>query len=401
MSTLGNVSLWLALMLGAWGCGAGIVAARRRDDALTCSATRTPHALLGVLTVVIASLVAGVVRQDFNLAFVAHHLTRALPLPYALGSLGRSVPGVLLVVAWGIALAGSFGRNRPSPQVVSAAVAVLAVITLAFSPFGRLGYTPLEGQGIDPVPRHPLALVELGLIALGLAALAAAAVRSRSALIAAWVLLSAGLGLRFWRGYAVIVQDGSGWLAIVVAVGWVVAGAALYGLPRRRPDQVVALSGLALVVLAALASALTPARVFRLRTGDEMHVREFAGSVTLTGLGVSRFEIPGGVTAAATLDARLGNGRRALLTAEQRRYFDLYGHQVGSVVRRPAVVRGVLFDVRVAYEPSGAESGQQLVADRDVYEVRVFPVAWCAWVGFALMVLGGLLTAGLRREIEQ
>ena len=66
---LGNVTLWLALLLGVWGCGAGIVSGRQRDGALAHSAARTPHALLGVLTIAIASLVAGIVRQDFNLAF--------------------------------------------------------------------------------------------------------------------------------------------------------------------------------------------------------------------------------------------------------------------------------------------------------------------------------------------
>lgn len=83
LTTLGNVSLWLTLLLAAWGFGASWIAAARRDDTLLASAVRTPSALLGVLTVLAVSLAAGVVRQDFSLTLVTAQTTRALPPVYA------------------------------------------------------------------------------------------------------------------------------------------------------------------------------------------------------------------------------------------------------------------------------------------------------------------------------
>lgn len=412
MTTLGNVTLWLTLLLGLWGSGAGFLAATRRDDTLLSSALRTPLALLGVLSVVLVSLLAGVVRYDLNLAFVTTHLTRTLPLPYALGTLAASVPGMLLTVAWIVALVMSASLWRgsapaPAARLVrfgSTAIAAIAVVVLWAAPFARLGYTPLEGQGLEPMPRHPLALVELALSGAGIAALGVAAVMTGARrvvaagpLAAGWVLMSAGLGLRLWRRYAVLVLEAGEAGLIGLVFVWVLAGAALYGRRRGEVGQRVVWAGLGLIVLAAGGRALGSSSEIRLTTGTETTIPVPGGAVTLSSLGVSRFEIPGGMTSAATLTAR-GAGAATLLTTEQRQYVDIFGHHLGVPETRPGMLHGVLADLRVAYAASPMDLATRSPPNEAVFRVRVLPLAWSAWLGFTLLVTGGLLTAAGRRD---
>ena len=51
MTILGQLTLWLALLLGVWGAVVGYLGGQRGDPALIQSARRTTYALAGLLTV--------------------------------------------------------------------------------------------------------------------------------------------------------------------------------------------------------------------------------------------------------------------------------------------------------------------------------------------------------------
>ncbi|MSR06022.1 MAG: hypothetical protein EXR93_02985 [Gemmatimonadetes bacterium] len=377
---------------------------------------RTPLALVGVLTAAVVALAVAVIRQDMDIALLALHTTRALPVAYALGAVAAAPAGSLLVITWGVALVAgaSLGwRNRtPAPlgqvSLLSGSVALSAAILLVASPFARLGYTPLEGGGVGVAPRHPLALVEAVFLFAGVAALGAAALvavarrmplpRRTNALVVAWILLSIGLGLRLWRVYAVDAPDAERvWrhLGAGATGAWLVAGAVFHLGQRPRIAEVVSLSGLALASLAALLALVSPSREVRLAAGEQSGVSVPFGTVTLTHLGTSRFEIPGGLTAAVTLETKAGGGG-TLLSAERHQYLDLYGRQVGAKEYRPSRLAGFGWDLRITAEAVDGRPASRFLADDATYHLTVFPLAWCAWLGFALMAFGGLMAAGRR-----
>src|SRR6185436_5249362 len=174
MTVAGTVSLWVALLLALWGVVTGAIAEERHDAALRRSALRVPLALVGLLSVVILALATAVVRQDFNVVVIAAGTTRALPVPYGLGTIAASLAGGLLVGTWGLCLVG-YGLLRATDDalrlrtatVLSGGAVIGVAALLAEHPFARLGYTPLEGMGLVAFPRHPLALFELAVIQLG------------------------------------------------------------------------------------------------------------------------------------------------------------------------------------------------------------------------------------------
>jgi len=338
---------------------------------------------------------------------------------YALSMVAAAPAGAFLLITWGVTLAGTgslgwrAGASAPLrlATLISITVALAAATLLIARPFAHLGYTPLEGGGLGLAPRHPLALVELAFILAGVAALCAAGVvavarrsgttRPSVVLAVAWVLLSVGLGVRLWRVYAVDAPEAERvWrhLGAGATIAWLAAAAAFHLRSRPRFAESVSLVGMALASLAALLALANSAHEIRLAAGGQARVSVPFGAVTLAHLGTSRFEIPGGLAAAVTLETRADSGVGTLLTAERRQYLDLYGRQVGAPAYRPARLPGFAWDLRITSEPGGARQAGRFLADDATYHVRAFPLSWCAWLGFALMAVGGLMAAGRRPD---
>ena len=71
MTDLGNVALWIALLIGLWGSVVGFVAGRTKRADLGRSAERSMYALWGLLVIAAAGLLHALLTHDFNVEFGA------------------------------------------------------------------------------------------------------------------------------------------------------------------------------------------------------------------------------------------------------------------------------------------------------------------------------------------
>jgi cytochrome c-type biogenesis protein CcmF len=160
MPLLGQLALWLALLLGFWGALVGQAGGRLDRADLQESARRAAVALAGALVVALAALAVAVVRQDFHVAYVASHADRALAARDAWAVVFDGTAGRLLVggtlLALGVAVARQLARREDRRALTFtlalgcgvAGVGVAALLLVA-SPFAFLSYTPVDGQGLS------------------------------------------------------------------------------------------------------------------------------------------------------------------------------------------------------------------------------------------------------------
>src|SRR5205823_1827759 len=87
MTVLGNLALWLALLVGVWGALAGFVGGRQARPDLAHSARRAVFAMCGALLVAVFALEWALFQHDFNVEYVAAYTSRNLPIFYTWSAL--------------------------------------------------------------------------------------------------------------------------------------------------------------------------------------------------------------------------------------------------------------------------------------------------------------------------
>jgi cytochrome c-type biogenesis protein CcmF len=136
----------------------------RREWAV--SARRAIYALLGLLVLAMALLEAAYVRSDFSFGLVAQNSSTDTPTFYKLTALWSSQAGSLLLWVFLLSLFSSavlyLTRNRlrditPYATAVLGGVAAFFLFLMLFyaSPFTTLTTVPAEGNGLNPLLRHP------------------------------------------------------------------------------------------------------------------------------------------------------------------------------------------------------------------------------------------------------
>jgi len=229
MTVLGQLALWLALLLGVWGAVVGWLGGERGDPVLIRSARRTTYALAGLLSVAALGLMVALLKNDFNVAYVASYSSRNLPAAYKLSAFYGGQAGSLLfwavVLAWFSAAAQALTSRRYAylmPYVASVTSAVtlffVAVTLFGANPFDRLDFTPMDGRGLNPQLQNPGMVVHPPMLYLGYIsitipfAFAVAALFTRRLdtgwlhairkwTLLSWVFLSVGITLGMWWAY--------------------------------------------------------------------------------------------------------------------------------------------------------------------------------------------------------
>ncbi|MDH5197030.1 MAG: heme lyase CcmF/NrfE family subunit, partial [Gemmatimonadota bacterium] len=219
----------LALLLSAWGAVVGYLGGRRGDPALIQSARRTTYALMGLLTVASLALVVALLKNDFNVTYVASYSSRNLPTAYKLSAFYGGQAGSLLFWAWVLTLfaaAAQWVTGRRYAYLLPYVAAVTSVVTLFFvsvtlfgaNPFERLDFTPMDGRGLNPQLQNPGMVIHPPMLYLGYVsitipfAFAVAALLSRRLdvgwlhairkwTLLSWVFLSVGITLGMWWAY--------------------------------------------------------------------------------------------------------------------------------------------------------------------------------------------------------
>jgi cytochrome c-type biogenesis protein CcmF len=226
---IGELSLWVALLMAAWSTTVSYAGGATRRSDLIDSGVRGLYATFAMVLLASIGLWTALMSRDFSLEYVAGHISAAMPSIYVFtsfwsGQAGSMLFWALILSMYGtIAIATSRARNR---ELIPWATGTLSAILLFFiattcfkaNPFTRLPFTPLDGRGMNPQLQNPgMALhppnLYLGYVATAIPfafAIAALFARKLDAewlgvvrrwALLSWFFLTIGIVLGMWWAY--------------------------------------------------------------------------------------------------------------------------------------------------------------------------------------------------------
>jgi cytochrome c-type biogenesis protein CcmF len=306
MSLLGPIALWLAFLVGLWGAVTGFVGGAQGRADLQQSARHATFALLGALFVAVISLETAIFRHDFSLEYVAAYTSRNLPTFYLWSALYAGQKGSLLFWATVLSLFAALAqlltgrRHRVYLPYVAAVTCLVAtffvsVMLFAANPFERLGFTPLDGRGMNPQLQNPgmvfhPPMLYLGYISLTIPfAFAIAALLSRKLdtewlvavrkwALVSWLFLGIGLLIGMWWAYVELGWGGYwAWDPVenVALLPWLIITAFLHSVMIQEKRGMLKKWNLALILGAWLLSIFG---TFITRSGVIASVHSFTQS---------------------------------------------------------------------------------------------------------------------------
>jgi cytochrome c-type biogenesis protein CcmF len=229
MILIGELSLWVALLMAAWGATVGFASAATRRADLVASAERAMYATFGFVLLAAIGLWTALLTSDFSFRYVASYTSANLPSIYKMSALWAGQSGSLLL--WALILSMyaavvTFANRRRNRELMPYVIGVLASILVFFiaaiafgsNPYERLGWVPPDGTGLNPQLQNPFMAAHppnlyLGYIATSVPfAFAVAALITRrldSQWLAAvrrwsllsWFFLTIGITLGMWWAY--------------------------------------------------------------------------------------------------------------------------------------------------------------------------------------------------------
>jgi cytochrome c-type biogenesis protein CcmF len=168
MAAVGTACLVVALLTALYAVASALYGARAGKRKFVVSARRAVYALAGLLAGAMVLLEAAYVRTDLSFALVAQNSSTDTPTFYKLTAMWSSQAGSLLLWVFLLSLFSSaalFATRRRHRQIVPYATAVLAGVAAVFlsmtvfieeaRPFATLAPVPAEGNGLNPLLRHP------------------------------------------------------------------------------------------------------------------------------------------------------------------------------------------------------------------------------------------------------
>src|SRR6266704_1853707 len=200
MTLLGNLALWLALLVGIWGALAGFVGGLKDRADLARSARHAVFAMCAALLVAVVSLEWALFQHDFNVEYVAAYTSRNLPVFYTWSALYAGQKGSLLFWATVLSVFGSLAlvltprHHRALLPYVAGVVSLVA----AFFISGMLFHPPMLYLGYISIT-IPFAFAIAALLSKRLDTDWLVAIRKWTLL--SWLFLSIGICLGMWWAY--------------------------------------------------------------------------------------------------------------------------------------------------------------------------------------------------------
>ena len=166
MILIGELSLWVALLMATWAATVSFAggALKRRD--LTVSGERAIYATLVMIVLASAGLWTALFTHDFSIKYVASFSSANLPKVYTFTAFWAGQAGsllfwaLILAIYSSIAIYNNRARNRELMPYVSGTLALvmiffLATLCLGANPFERLDWIPPDGRGMNPQLQNP------------------------------------------------------------------------------------------------------------------------------------------------------------------------------------------------------------------------------------------------------
>jgi len=226
---VGELSLWIALLMCAWSVTLSFAGGHLRRADLVASGERGLYAGFGFVVLASLGLWTAILTSDFSLRYVASFTSANLPFVYKISAFWGGQAGSMLfwclILAMYAALATwmNRGKNRefmPWVTGTSALILLFFVATTAISsnPFERLEWVPPDGRGLNPQLQNPAMAIHPPMLYLGYVATAIPFAFAVGALVSrrldaewlgavrrwalvSWVFLTVGIVLGMWWAY--------------------------------------------------------------------------------------------------------------------------------------------------------------------------------------------------------
>ncbi len=305
LAEVGSICIGVALTTVAYAIFAAFWSLRRGDPRWAESGRHGMYASTVLLGGALLVLLVAFLGDQFQIRYVAQHSSRALPLHLKASAVWAGQDGSLLLWSFLQALFAALTTGRRSDQsqplfqwaavFLSLITAFFVAVTLFLSnPFVRLESVPLDGQGLNPLLRHPgmifhppatyVGYVGLAVpFAFALAALVTRRVEKWPAVarrwtLVAWLFLGWGIMLGARWAYDVLGWGGYwGWDPVENAglMPWLSATALLHGMVMQEQRGGFRWWN---VLLATLSFTLVLFGTFTTRSGLILSVHAFARS---------------------------------------------------------------------------------------------------------------------------
>jgi cytochrome c biogenesis factor len=423
-AALGELSLWLALVLCAWAAISAGLARGPVSAPLMVSARRSMSTAAGLAGLAVAALMAALLTQDFSFAIVAATTHVDLAPIFRLTALWSGPRGgtvlwalAVCVTSW-LVIRRASRSGHPALPALTAALATIAAIFVGIAviyarPFSRLEWPLVEGLGMPLDLQHMGAAFEPVLLTSGMATLLAALVvlgieflvcRSRRIrpaytalpwMAAAWLLISAGLLIEAWSTFSEL-----GWgeysrrteIGAAIAVPWSVAGISVLALARREASLWRAMlrsallpmtAGMMLLAAGLVAFGFRRDEGFVLTGGQvESFVDSYGRAWTITSLGISTDRRDFDDAVSVALELRDPNQSPRLLRTDRVTQRSARGDEIGTTVTVPAVHTSLAGDLLAAVD--------DVIDERALVRVRYVPLPALVWAGGLLVLMAQL-----------
>ena len=430
MTDLGELALWIALLMAVWGAALSFAAGAFGRGDLLASGARGVFVAAWFVALAAAGLWWALLSDDFTLRYVARFSNEELPALYKLSAAWAGREGSILLFALflaalaAVALRNGRKRNRALMPWIAVSLALMLAIVLVtevtrWNPFMRLSVAAADGRGLDPRLQNPAVAVRVPLLYLGYAAAGvalaftvAAAVRrlfdaewsgaSRAWMLVSWCFTTTSILLALRIGYAdpgsvrywlwrsasapAFTNASEAMLAFVIATAALLGGVRIGGGWRQvRPTgRYVLLAGVALTSAALVATALRSQQVVELADGGTVRAEDpFGREWSFTSQGASRIERPNHFVTAVALRSAHGKSGARFITSEIREYYGPADRDRFAPYTTAGIRVSPLEDVVVTLEV--AEEGKARV------RIGFVPLACWVWIGGAMLVLGGAM----------
>jgi cytochrome c-type biogenesis protein CcmF len=178
VSGLGSACLVVGLLTALYAAGASLYGVRSGRGEFVVSGRRAVYCLAGLMVGAVAILQAAFLRSDFSYAVVAEASSHDTPTFYKVTAMWSTQDGSLLLWAFLLAIFSSavlFLTRRSLREIAPYATAVLGGVAAFFlllmvgweNPFHTISPVPVEGNGLNPLLRHPAMMIHPPLLYTG------------------------------------------------------------------------------------------------------------------------------------------------------------------------------------------------------------------------------------------
>ena len=306
MILVGELSLWIALLMCVWSATLSFAGGHLRRGDLVASGERGMYAASAFVALASIGLWTALLTSDFSVRYVASYTSVNLPFVYKFSAFWGGQAGSMLfwclVLALYTALATWANRTQNRvmmPWVTGTNAIVLlffvAATAIASNPFERLEWIPPDGRGLNPQLQNPAMAIHPPMLYLGYVATTIPFAFAIGALVSrrldaewlgavrrwalvSWVFLTVGIILGMWWAYVELGWGGY-WMWDPVEnaslLPWLTGTAFLHSIMIQEKRGMLRKWNVTLVVATFLLSILG---TFITRSGIIQSVHSFAQS---------------------------------------------------------------------------------------------------------------------------